>query len=188
LGRFFSQRRELLLKAAMLFEPKVVLTDVPSRSGDTTEVSRPIAPSRNVAVVLVSGVHNATSRALGYARAINPTAVRAVTFNVDEGATQDIMREWAEAGTDVPLEILDSPYREVTRPLIKLIRQIHASTPDAVVTVIVPEFVVSKWWHQFLHNQTALKLKAALLFRPGTVVVNVPYHLSEIKDAAPPGD
>jgi amino acid permease-like protein len=177
LGRFFSQRRELLLKAAMLFEPQVVLTDVPSLSGDTTEVSRPIAPTRNVAVVLVSGVHNATLRALEYATAINPTAVRAVTFNVDEGSTREIMREWAEAGTDVPLEILDSPYREVTRPLLKLIRQIHATTPDAVVTVIVPEFVVSKWWHQFLHNQTALAIKAALLFEPGVVLTSVPYHL-----------
>jgi amino acid transporter len=177
LGRFVRQRRELLLKAAMLFEPQVVLTDVPSPADEASGALRPIVPTRNVAVVLVSAVHNATLRALDYAKAITPSNVRAVTFNVDEGSTQTIMTDWADAGTDVPLEILDSPYREVTRPLLKLIRQIHASTPDAVVTVIVPEFVVSKWWHQFLHNQTALAIKAALLFEPGVVLTSVPYHL-----------
>ena len=174
---FVKQRRELMLKAAMLFEPQVVLTDVPSHEEHPGEASIPIVPARNVAVVLVSGVHNATLRALEYGRAINPSDLRAVTFNVDEHTTEGVMREWSEAGTDVPLEVLDSPYREVTRPLIKLIRQIHATTQNAVVTVIVPEFVVSKWWHQFLHNQTALAIKATLLFEPGVVLTSVPYHL-----------
>ena len=176
---FVLHRKELLLKAAMLFEPQVVLTDVPTPPGaNAGDVSRPIAPARNVAVLLVSGAHNATFRALDYAKAISPTEVRAVTFNVDDAATQQIMREWSEAGTDVPLEVLDSPYREVTRPLLKLVRQIRAATgQDTVVTVIVPEFVVSKWWHQFLHNQTALAIKASLLFEPGVVLTSVPFHL-----------
>jgi hypothetical protein len=179
IAHFFRQRRELMLKAAMLFEPQVVLTDVPSFSpnGQTGATSGPIHPTRNVAVVLVSGVHNATARALEYARAIKPTEVRAVTFNVEDGETQKIMRDWSEAGTDVPLEIIDSPYREVTRPLLRLIRQIRSTSRDAVVTVVVPEFVVSKWWHQFLHNQTALAIKASLLFEPGVVLTSVPYHL-----------
>jgi amino acid transporter len=173
---FLRQRRELMLKAAMLFEPQVVVTDVPC-SDEPAEAPGPIVPARNVAFVLVSGVHNATLRALEYARAISPSDLRALTFNVDEQATRDVMREWAEAGTDVPLEVLDSPYREVTRPLLRLIRQIHATTPDAVVTVIVPEFVVNRWWHQFLHNQTALAIKASLLFEPNVVLTSVPYHL-----------
>jgi amino acid transporter len=178
LGQFLKQRKELMLKAAMLFEPQVVLTDVPTLSADTGDaVPGPIAPARNVAIVLVSAVHNATLRALDYAHAIRPTEVRAVTFNVDEGETRKILDEWANAGSDVSLEAIDSPYREVTRPLLRLIHQIRRASPDTVVTVIVPEFVVRKWWHQFLHNQSALSIKAALLFEPGVVVTSVPYHL-----------
>jgi amino acid transporter len=177
IGGFLGQRRTLMLKAAMLFEPQVVLSDVPSHDA-IEKASAPVIPARNVAVVLVSGVHNATLRALFYARALSPSETRAVTFNVDESSTQTVMEDWADAGTDVPLEVIDSPYREVTRPLIRLIRQIRATTPGVVVTVIVPEFVVSKWWHQFLHNQTALAIKASLLFEPGVVLTSVPYHLS----------
>ena len=178
LGQFVRQRRELMLKAAMLFEPQVVLTDVPSITADEGDVtSGPIAPTRNVAIVLVSAVHNATLRALQYAHAIRPTELRAVTFNVDEGETRKILEEWATAGPDIALEAIDSPYREVARPLVRLIHQIRRTSPDTVVTVIVPEFVVKKWWHQFLHNQSALAIKAALLFEPGVVVTSVPYHL-----------
>jgi amino acid transporter len=178
LGQFLLQRKELMLKAAMLFEPQVVLTDVPSQDPDGGDAAQgPIAPTRNVAIVLVSAVHNATLRAVEYAQAIRPTELRAVTFNVDEGETRKIIEDWASAGTDVGLEAIDSPYREVTRPLVQLIHRIRRASPDTVVTVIVPEFVVKKWWHQFLHNQTALAIKAALLFEPGVVVTSVPYHL-----------
>jgi hypothetical protein len=176
-GQFLKQRKELMLKAAMLFEPHVVLTDVPTVSADEEAASGPIAPTRNVAIVLVSAVHNATLRALEYAHAIRPTEIRAVTFNVDEGETRKILEEWSTAGTDDPLEAIDSPYREVTRPLLRLIHQIRRASSDMVVTVIVPEFVVRKWWHQFLHNQSALAIKAALLFERGVVVTSVPYHL-----------
>ena len=176
--QFLRGRKELLLKAAMLFERQVVLTDVPTPLSHHPgpAPSGPIAPTRNVALVLISGVHNATLRALEYANAIRPTQVRAVTFNVDEEETRKIMHEWAEARTDVPLEVIDSPFRGVSRPLVRLVRQINA-TPDTVVSVILPEFVVKKWWHQFLHNQTALVIKGALLFEPGVVVTSVPYHL-----------
>jgi amino acid transporter len=179
LRQFLRQRRELLLKAALLFEPQVVVTDVPviAPDGDGGRPPGPIAPARNVAIVLVSAVHNATLRALAYARAIRPTDLRAVTFNIDDSETAKIMREWTSADVDVPLELLDSPYREVTEPLLKLVRQIRSGAPDTVVTVILPEFVVSKWYHQFLHNQTALSIKGALLFEPGVVVTSVPYHL-----------
>jgi len=181
LGHYIRGRRELMLKAAMLFEPQVVLTDVPfpadGAGSSGTESAGPIAPSHNIAIVLVSAVHNATLRALDYAKAIRPTEMRAVMFNLDERETRKIMLEWTEAGTDVPLEVIDSPYREVTRPLLKMINQIRKTSPDTVVTVIVPEFVVRKWWHQFLHNQTALGIKAALLFEPRVVVTSIPYHL-----------
>jgi hypothetical protein len=176
--QFVRGRRELMLKASMLFEPQVVVTDVPTLAdAETVAASGPVAPTRNVALVLVSGVHNATVRALAYAKAIRPSELRALTFNVDEAQTQRMMRDWTAASIDEPLEVLDSPYREVTGPVVKLVRQIRAASPDTVVTVVVPEFVVAKWYHQFLHNQTALAIKSALLFEPGAVVTSVPFHL-----------
>ena len=180
-GRLLRQRHELMLKAAMLFEPLVVVTDVPTmvdEGSSSPGVSGPIAPTRNVALVLISAVHNATLRALAYAKAIRPTEVRALTFNVEPDETQKVIRDWGEAATDIPLEIIDSPYREVAEPLLRLVRQIRSTAPDVVVTVIVPEFVVSKWYHQFLHNQTALVIKRVMLYEPGVVVTSVPYHLT----------
>jgi amino acid transporter len=175
---FVRRRRALLLKAALLFERRVVVTDVPLLAKDAQATSRgPIVPTRTIAIVLVSAVHNATLRALEYARSLSPTELRAVTFNVDPDETMRILNEWATTVADVPLEAVDSPYREVTRPLVKYARQLHASMPDSVVSVIVPEFVVRHWWHQFLHNQTALSIKYALVFEPGIVVTSVPFHL-----------
>ena len=176
--QFLRTRKELMLKASMLFEPQVVVTDVATVADERgAETGGPIAPTRNIALVMVSAVHNATLRAIAYAQAIRPTELRAVTFNIDDAETQKIMSDWANSAIDVPLEILDSPYREVTRPLVRLVHQIRRTSPDTVVTVIVPEFVVSKWYHQFLHNQTALAIKGGLLFEPGVVVTSVPFHL-----------
>ena len=179
LVHYLRGRRELMLKAAMLFEPQVVLTDVPTLEDDPheREVSGPIVPVRNIALVLVSAVHNATLQAIEYAKATNPSEVRALTFNVDDRETRRVMEEWAKLGADVPLEVVDSPYRDIARPLVRLARQIREAGPGTVVTVIVPEFVVRRWWHQFLHNQSALSIKAALLFEPGVVVTSVPFHL-----------
>jgi hypothetical protein len=175
---FLRRRRALLLKAALLFERRVVVTDVPLLAKDAQTTSRgPIVPTRTIAIVLVSAVHNATLRALEYARSLSPTQLRAVTFNVDTDETMRVLNEWANVVDDVPLEAVDSPYREVTRPLVKYARELRASMPDSVVSVIVPEFVVRRWWHQFLHNQTALSIKYALVFEPGIVVTSVPYHL-----------
>ena len=176
--QFLRTHKELMLKASLLFEPQVVVTDVTTVAGGQGSADLgPIAPTRNIAIVLVSAVHNATLRAISYAQAISPTELRAVTFNIDETETQKIMRDWTDMNVTVPLEVLDSPYREVARPLVRLVHQIRGASPDTVVTVIVPEFVVSKWYHQFLHNQTALGIKAALIFEPGVVLTSVPYHL-----------
>ena len=175
---FVRRRRALLLKAGLLFERRVVVTDVPVLAEEANMIAdRPVVPTRTIAIVLVSAVHNATLRALEYARSLSPTELRAVTFNVDHDETMRVVNEWADSVADVPLEAVDSPYREVTRPLVKYARQLKASTPDSVVSVIVPEFVVRHWWHQFLHNQTALGIKYALVFEPGIVVTSVPYHL-----------
>jgi amino acid transporter len=178
LRQLLARRKTLLLKAALLFERRVVVTDVPVLASENWATARgPIAPTRVIALVLVSAVHNATLRALEYARSLSPTELRAVTFNVEESETQKVMDDWGQMVDDVMLDVQDSPYREVTRPLMRLVRRLRAETPDAVVSVIVPEFVVAHWWHQFLHNQTSLAIKNSLQFEQGIVLTSVPFHL-----------
>jgi hypothetical protein len=179
LRHYFRRRQIMLLKAGLLFERGVVVTDIPVREDELAANSRgAVAPTRVIAIVLVSAVHNATLRALEYARSLAPTQLHAVTFSVDPEETARCLSEWTHYQTDVPLEAVDSPYREVAKPLVRYAREVRARTPDAVVSVILPEFVVRKWWHQFLHNQTALLIKSAVLFEPGIVVTSVPYHLT----------
>ena len=135
LRQFLTTRKELMLKASMLFEPQVVVTDVTTvAEGEHAGDLGPIAPTRNVAIVLVSAVHNATLRAISYAQAVSPTELRAVTFNIDDAETQKIMEDWGNMAVTVPLEVLDSPYREVARPLLRLVHQIRSAAPDTVVT------------------------------------------------------
>jgi amino acid transporter len=140
-----------------------------------------VLPSRVHAVVLVSRVHKATLRAVSYARATRPSTLVALTVNVDDGATEDLKREWERRGVPVPLKILDSPYREVTRPIIKYIKTINRSSPRDVVSIFIPEYVVGRWWEQLLHNQSALRLKGRLLFMRGVMVTSVPYQLASSK-------
>jgi hypothetical protein len=176
--QYLHSRRTLILKTAMLFERRVVVTDIPMlESENWAETRGPVMPTRTIAVVLVSAVHNGTLRALEYARALSPTDLRAVIFNVEPEETQRVLDAWGREVRDVSLEAIDSPYREVTRPLVKYAREIHQRNQDALVSVIIPEFVVKRFWHQILHNQTALLIKQALLFEPGVVVTSVPYHL-----------
>jgi hypothetical protein len=97
----------------------------------------------------------------------------------------DIKQKWEIWGNHVPLQVIESPYRSVIRPFLDFLDAVDAQGEGRTVMVVLPEMVFSRWWHQFLHNQTALRLKAALLFRPGTVVVNVPYHLREAEHHDP---
>jgi amino acid transporter len=176
-GQFLKRRRALLLKTAMLFERDIVVTDIPSvETPHRAPEHRPPAPARNEVVILISAVHNASLRAVAYATALRPTGIRAVTFNVDPTETERVMGDWVDSRVNVPLEILDSPYREVRKPLLRFARSLK-TLPGTVVTIVIPEFVVGKWWHQFLHNQTALAIKATMLFEPDTVVSSVPYHI-----------
>jgi hypothetical protein len=138
---------------------------------------RPVLPSRNHAVVLVSKVHLPTLRALAYAQATRPDSLTAVTVNVDEKDTRAIQAEWERRGIPVPLTVVDSPYREITRPIIDFVKNVRRSSPRDVVTVFVPEYVVGKWWEHVLHNQSALRIKGRLLFEPGVMVTSVPWQL-----------
>ena len=138
---------------------------------------RPVLPSRNHAVVLVSKVHMPTLRALAYAQATRPDTLTAVTVNVDDTDTRAIQAEWERRGIPVSLTVVDSPYREITRPIIDFVKNVRRSSPRDVVTVFVPEYVVGKWWEHVLHNQSALRIKGRLLFEPGVMVTSVPWQL-----------
>ena len=142
------------------------------------ESTRPVLPSRNHAVVLVSQLHNPTLRALNYARSLKASTLEAVYVGVDEDGARKLQESWEEANIDITLKILASPYREITKPVLDYIRSIARQSPRDVVTVIIPEYVVGKWWEQLLHNQSALRIKAFLLFQPGVMVTSVPWHLS----------
>lgn len=147
---------------------------------------RPVLPARNHAIVLVSKVHMPTLRALAYARATRPDTLTAVTVNVDSAETYRLLVEWEGRGLDVPLTVIDSPYREITRPIIDYVKSVRRSSPRDVVTVFVPEYVVGRWWENLLHNQSALWLKRRLHFEPGVMVTSVPWQLasSAAKDLA----
>jgi len=134
-------------------------------------------PSRNHAIVLVSKVHAPTLRALAYARATRPHDLTALTVSVDPAESQALQEAWDRRELPVPLTIIDSPYREITRPVLDYVRHIRLQSPRDVVTVFIPEYVVGHWWEQLLHNQSALRLKGRLLFQPGVMVTSVAYQL-----------
>jgi amino acid transporter len=136
-----------------------------------------VLPSRNHAIVLVSTLHKPTLRALAYARATRPDRLEAVTVNVDDADTKRLMREWDERKLPVPLKVVESPYREITKPVLDYVKRIRTNNPRDVVTVFIPEYVVGHWWEQILHNQSALRLKGRLLFQPGVMVTSVPWQL-----------
>jgi amino acid transporter len=139
---------------------------------------RPALPARNHAIVLVSQLHQPTMRALAYAKATRPDTLTAVTVNVDSADTRMLLAEWEGRGLGVPLTVVDSPYREITRPIIDYVTSVRRSSPRDVVTVFVPEYVVGRWWENLLHNQSALRLKTRLRFEPGVMVTSVPWQLA----------
>ena len=133
-------------------------------------------PSRIHGVVLVSKLHEPTLRAVAFARATRPTTLTAVTVRQDPAETDALVREWDERGIPVPLKILTSPYRDITGPVLAYVKDIGTKSPRDVVCVFIPEYVVGHWWEQLLHNQSAFRLKARLLFQPGVMVTNVPWQ------------
>ncbi|MCP2168319.1 APC family permease [Goodfellowiella coeruleoviolacea] len=136
-----------------------------------------LLPARNHAIVLVSKLHLPTLRALTYARATRPDVLEAVTVNVDDADTRRLVAEWEKQDFKVPLKVVESPYREITRPVLDYVKRIRSDNPRDVVTVFIPEYVVGRWWEQLLHNQSALRLKGRLLFQPGVMVTSVPWQL-----------
>jgi len=153
-----------------------------------------VLPSRNHAVVLVSKLHLPTLRALSYARATRPDVLEAVTVSVDDVETRKLVRRWEESNISVPLKVIASPYREITRPILDYVKRVSKESPRTVVTVFLPEYVVGHWWEHVLHNQSALRLKGRLLFMSGVMVTSVPWQLNSserlktLHPHAAPGD
>lgn len=127
-------------------------------------------------VVLVGRVHRGVLEALAYAKSLNPNHLLAVSVVTDDEEQERISNEWREFDLDVDLETVYSPYRELTRPVLRFVDQLEARYDNDIITVLIPEFVVKHWWQHVLHNQSALILKGRLLFRKGIVVTSVPYH------------
>ncbi|MDP4508794.1 APC family permease [Nonomuraea turcica] len=143
----------------------------------TEDYEPTMLPARNHAIVLVSKIHKPTLRALAYARATRPSMLEAVTVGVEGEEARKLQEEWERRGIPVPLKMLDSPYREITQPILDYVKHLRRRSPRDVVTVFIPEYVVGHWWEHLLHNQSALRLKARLLFKPGVMVTSVPWQL-----------
>jgi hypothetical protein len=164
-----SHRTTFSLKLRLLSEPGIVITNVPVVAGQDG------TPRRVAARVLVSGVQAASLRALNYARSLGLADSKAVFVAFDDDDRDRIRREWADERVDVPLEILDAPYRDLGNPLLRYLRELTAD-PELAVSVVMPELVLPGW-SELLHNQHALYIKRLLLFEPRVFLSSVPYHL-----------
>jgi amino acid transporter len=149
-----------------------------------------LLPARVHAVVLVSRLHKPTLRALAYARATRPDTLTALTVASSREDARALQREWAERDIPVPLTELDAPYRDITAPVLQYVADLRRRHPRDLVVVYLPEYVVGHWWEHLLHNQSALRLKARLLFQRGIMLTNVPWQLTssraDERQATPP--
>jgi amino acid transporter len=169
------------LKVRLLRESQVVVTDVPvlSERGQLVGVdARPLPPERTSVLVFISGVHDAAIRALNYARSLRGAETRAVFVALDAREARDLPEAWIAAGINVQLDIVDAPFRDLGPPVLEEVRRMTRD-PEAIAAVILPEYVVRRWWHRILHNQRALFIKRQLLFEPRVILSSVPYALRE---------
>ncbi len=179
LAYLLRNRSLVRLKAGLLREPNVVVADVPFPSGGKVAVGadgRALIPQRTVALVFVSAIHDATVRAVNYAQSLGASETRAIYFDMDPDQEYRIEREWAEKGLQIPLDIVEAAFRDLTGPMLDEVRR-FTERPDTLVMVVIPELVVSKWRHLLLHNQNALFVKRLMLFEPKVVLASVPFSL-----------
>ncbi|HLA92832.1 MAG TPA: APC family permease [Actinomycetota bacterium] len=189
--QFVRRRRELLLKGGLLFEPGVVVTDVPLLPGEPArerDRAHPTEVLRHVALVPVSAVHDASVRAVVYGKSLRPALVEGLFFVTDPGEIHEAIEAWHQREMDIPLVLVEAPFRDFAIPLLEEIRK-HTVRGDTIVTVVLPELIPAHWWENLLHNQTAFAFKRQLLFEPGVVVTSVPFHLRtaavEVPDPSP---
>ncbi|HEY3374058.1 MAG TPA: APC family permease [Candidatus Aquicultor sp.] len=140
---------------------------------------KPPKPGKNWVLMCIGGVHCGTLEALRYAKMISSgNSVNVIYVNTQGEVPTNILEKWETFGFSTPLEVLESPYRDIITPIINRVREIHNANPDDFITIVVPEFVVSKWWEQLLHNQTAFILRTRLMLQPKVIISSVPYQLS----------
>jgi amino acid transporter len=166
------------LKAGLLREARVVVTDVPVvRDPDThAAMTKPLIPQKTVALVFVAAVNDVTVRAINYARTLDATTTRAIYFDVDPEQAHRLEEAWFGMGLEVPLDIVEAPFRDLTQPMLDEVRR-FSNHPNVVVNVIVPEVIVSHWWQLPLHNQNALFIKRLFLLEDRVVLTSVPFLL-----------
>jgi hypothetical protein len=140
--------------------------------------SSPIALGRraHTAIVPLSGLHPGVMKALRYAQSISDD-VRACYVELDPAATERLQAQWQREVREIPFVVLKSPYRSVIRPVLQYVEDIRQTVHTDLITVVIPEFVTPKWYHSFMHNQTAFILRTALRFKRNTVITSVRYHL-----------
>jgi amino acid transporter len=180
LGYLFRRAALIRLKAGLLREPNIVVTDVPVILEEGRPIgvdARPLIPARTVALVFVSAVHDSTVRAVNYVETLEASETRAIYFDLDPEAAHRMQEEWADAGLRIPLDIVEAPFRDLTRPTLDEVRR-FTSRPGTLAIVVLPELVVPKWRHRLLHNQNALFVKRLFLFEPNVVLSSVPYVIS----------
>jgi hypothetical protein len=193
--RYLLRRSRFWLKASLFFEAGVVVTDVPllpeERDPSFSDAEHPLQPARNVVLVPVAAVNSATARAVSYATSLDAAEVEAIFFSGEPGEEMELARSWMDWRMGIPLSIVDDPFRDLSMPLLEEIRK-RTGRPGTIVTVILPELVVARWWEHLLHNQTTLFMKRLLLFEPGVIVTSVPFHLSRsderVAAVSPDGD
>jgi amino acid transporter len=143
----------------------------------STDGLEPLRPIKHTVIVPISGIHRGVVSALQYAKSIASDKVQAVYVDFEEEATANLKDKWERWGAGVQLVVLPSPYRELTRPLLRHIHRLSRENSNEMITVVLPEFIPARWWQHVLHNQSSLLLKGSLLFRKGVIVTSVPYHL-----------
>jgi len=180
--RYLLGRTQLVrLKAGLLREPHIVVTDVPvmiPEGEPSTGAARPLIPARTVALVFVASVNDATKRAVNYAETLEASETRAIYFELDPDSVSEIQERWVDEGMRVPLDIVEAPFRDLTRPMLEEVRR-FTSKPGTLVMVVLPELIVSQSWHFLLHNQNALFVKRLFLFEPNVILSSVPYVLGD---------
>jgi hypothetical protein len=179
---YLVRRRSLVrLKAGLLHEPNVVVTDVPVVVEDSLPIgvdARPLIPQRTVTLVFVSSVNDATIRAVNYARSIGAAETRAIYFDLDPDEAHRLEQQWFDRRLDIPLDIVEAPFRDLTGPMLDEVRRFTARQ-DTVVNVVIPEFLVKKWRHYLLHNQNALFIKRLFLYEERAVLSSVPFIVED---------
>jgi hypothetical protein len=176
LGYLFRRRDLLRLKGALLREARVVVADVPVLVEGGLPVgvdALPLIPQRTVALVFASAVHDATTRAVNYAKAMGASETRAVYFAFEPKEAPAVQEAWGAAGYGIPLDVVEAPFRDLRPPMLDEVRR-YTAREDTVATVVMPEVVVRKWRHLLLHNQTPLFVKRLLLFEPRVILASVP--------------